>query len=120
MRIYDPRRGARRVTVHGLCGMVVGRALLPASMVDLSWRGLRLELPFDPATATRTFQLEIELPCVDDIMWATGHVTFAHLSAMGGRHANGQPRLWCSAGIALDVAASRDRGLLRDYVESYG
>jgi hypothetical protein len=116
MARFDPRRVTPRVRIDGLCGMLIGDDLRPASMADLSWTGLRLELPFDARTATRTLQLEIEVPEVDEIMWARGHVTHARLSPMGGTHADGQPRLWCSAGIHLEVAAGRDRRLLRDYV----
>ena len=57
-----------------------------------------------------------ELPGVDEIVWARGRVTFAHLSPIGGRHADGQPRLWCRAGIHIEAAAQRERRLLRDYV----
>ncbi len=98
--------------------MVVGDDLRPASMLDLSWGGLRIELVFDPKTATRELQLEIEMPEVDEIMWARGHVTFAHLSPLGGRHADGQPRFLCRAGVQLDATASRHRRLLRDWCET--
>lgn len=119
MRFPEPRRLAPRVTLDGLCAIVIGHDLRPATMSDLSWLGLRVELPFDARSARRTLQLEIELPEVDELMWASGHVTYARLSPMGGLHANGQPRLWCSAGVRLEVAASRERRLLREYVESY-
>lgn len=112
----DPRRLAPRIPVDGLCGVVANQDLRHAAMVELSAIGLRIELPFDRAAASRTLQLEIELPGVDEIIWARGLVTHAHLSPMGGRHADGQPRLWCRAGIHLDAAAWRDRRLLRDYV----
>lgn len=85
-------------------------------MADLSWLGLRLELPFDHTTASRVVQLEIELPGVDEIVWARGHVTFARLTPMGGFHPDGQPRLWCSAGVQIDVAAPSERRLVRDLV----
>jgi len=116
MRFNDPRRLGPRITLDGLCGVVTYKDLVPAAMVDLSSMGLRVERPFDPASASRTVQLEIELPGVDEIVWARGHVTFAHLSPMGGRHADGQPRLWCRAGIQIDAAAGRDLRLLREYV----
>lgn len=61
-------------------------------------------------------QLEIEVPGLDEIVWAKGHVTFAHLRPMGGVHADGQPRLWCSAGVQIDVAAPRERRLVRELV----
>lgn len=110
MRFYP------RVAAQGLCGVITDRELRHAAMVDLSTMGIRLERPFDPAKATRTVQLEIELPEVDEIMWATGHVTHAHLRPMGGVHIDGQPRLWCSAGIQIDAAAMRDLRMLREYV----
>lgn len=116
MRFNDPRRLGPRITLDGLCGVVTHKDLRPAAMVDLSSMGLRLERPFDPAAASRTVQLEIELPGVDEIVWARGHVTFAHLSPMGGTHADGQPRLWCRAGIQIDAAAGRDLRMLREYV----
>jgi hypothetical protein len=116
MRFNDPRRLGPRITLDGLCGVVTHKDLVPAAMVDLSSMGLRLERPFDPAAASPVVQLEIELPGVDEIVWARGHVTFAHLSPMGGRHADGQPRLWCRAGIQIDAAAGRDLRMLREYV----
>lgn len=116
MRFNEPRRLAPRVAVDGLCGVVTGHELAPAAMVELSPLGVRLERPFDPASASRVVQLELELPDVDEIVWATGHVTFAHLSPMGGTRADGQPRLWCRAGIQIDAAAGRDLRMLREYV----
>jgi hypothetical protein len=118
MSFLEPRRHAPRISVDGLCGVVEGRGrpLRHAAMVDLSWLGLRLELPFDHRTASRTVQLELELPALDEIIWARGVVTFAQLTPMGGHHADGQPRLWCRAGMLLDRVASRERDLLRDVV----
>ena len=85
-------------------------------MVELSAIGLRIELPFDANAASRTVQLELELPGTDEIMWVRGQVTSARLSPMGGCHPDGQPRLWCRAGIHIDAAAWRDRRVLGDYV----
>jgi len=105
-----------RIPVEGLCGVVTHRELRHAAVLDLSSLGMRLERPFDPANATRTVQLELEIPEIDEIVWATGHVTHAHLRPMGGTHDNGQPRLWCSAGIEIDAAAGRELRILREYV----
>lgn len=114
--VHDFRRAAPRIATEGICGVLAGRALVPASMIDLSWLGLRLELPFDHTTAARDVHLEIELPGLDEIVWAKGHVTFARLTPMGGFHADGQPRLWCSAGVKIDVAAPSERRLVRELV----
>ena len=116
MRFNDPRRMSPRIAVDALCGVAGQHDLHPAAMVDLSSMGLRIERCFDRATARRKVQLEIELPEVDEIVWASGHVTFAHLSPMGGRHPDGQPRLWCRAGIRIDAGARADLRTLRDYV----
>ena len=77
--------------------------------------GLRLERPFDPKTTRRVVQLEIELPGVDEIVWASAAVTHAQLTPMGGRTADGQPRFWCRAGLRIADVAGRERRLLRDY-----
>jgi hypothetical protein len=61
-------------------------------------------------------QLEIELPGTDEVVWARGDVTFAFLSPMGGTHPDGQPRLWCRAGLRIAGVAQGERRLLRDYV----
>jgi hypothetical protein len=116
MRFSDPRRLAPRVSLDGLCGVVTAGDLRHAAMIDLSSLGIRLERPFDPRTASRTLQLEIELPDVDEDVWACGHVTYAKLTPMGGHHPDGQPRLWCRAGLQIDGMAGRDRRMLRDYV----
>jgi hypothetical protein len=116
MTSVELRRMAPRVPLEGLCGVVGQRELRHASMLDLSALGLRIERPFDPASAARFVQLEIELPGTGELVWARGEVAFAHLSPMGGRHPDGQPRLWCRAGIRLVQIARSERLLLRDYV----
>ncbi len=112
----EPRRLAPRITLDGFCGVVARQELRHATMLDLSASGLRLERPFDARTASPVVQLEIELPGADEIVSARARVARAHLSPMGGRHPDGQPRLWCRAGLVIDDVAVRDRRLLREYV----
>lgn len=116
MNLADTRRLAPRIAVDGLCGVVADDELRPAAMRDLSAIGLRLERPFDPKTARPVVQLEIELPGIDEIVWARGVVSFALLTPMPGRTASGQPRFWCRAGLRLAGVCQRERRLLRDYV----
>lgn len=85
-------------------------------MSNLSTLGLRLEKPFDPATAKPIVQLEIELPGLDEVVWASAVVTCAYLTPMQGRRADGQPRFWCRAGLRIADASQRERRMLRDYV----
>ena len=111
------RRMLPRLATYGMCGVVGrGEQLAHAYMLNLSGGGLRLERPFDPATASPVVQLEIELPDADEILWARAKVMSAHLTPMGGVHANGQPRLWCNAGLELDGMSRAEERLLMDYI----
>jgi hypothetical protein len=116
VNLLDTRRRAPRVSVDGLCGVVADDDLHHASMSNLSQLGLRLERVFDPRRARPIVQLEIELPGIDEIVWATAAVTHAHLTPMKGRTVDGQPRFWCRAGLRIADASQRERKLLRDYV----
>lgn len=115
MNLLDLRRRAPRISVDGLCGVVANDDLHHASMSDLSTLGLRLERPFDPEAARPVVQLEIELPGIDEVVWASAVVTRAVLTPMG-KTVDGQPRFWCRAGLRLSDVCSRERVLLRDYV----
>ena len=61
-------------------------------------------------------QLEIELPGLDEVVWASARVTHASLTPMGGRRSDGEPRFWCRAGLRIIDVAARERRMLRDYV----
>ncbi len=114
----DPRRHAPRVPLDGLCGVVSRDEVRYATVRDLSEIGLAIERPFDPATARRAVQLELDLPGLDEVLWAGAVVTSAHLSPMGGRTPDGQPRFWCRAGLRITDIARFERRLLRDYVHT--
>lgn len=106
------------MSIDGLCGVVTGDELRPATLRDLSAFGLRVERAFDPRTARRVVQLEIELPGIDEVIWARGEVTRALLVPLAGRTAEGEPRFWCHAGMRIAGIARREWRLLRDYVRS--
>lgn len=116
MNLLDARRRAPRIIVDGLCTVVANDHVRPASMSDLSTLGLRVERPFDPKAAKPVVQLEIELPGLDEVMWASAVVTHAQLTPMPGHTADGQPRFWCRAGLRIADTSQRERRLLRDYV----
>ena len=61
-------------------------------------------------------QLEIDLPGIDEVVWASGVVTFAVLSPLPGRTPDGQPHFWCRAGLRLEGICRREQRMLRDYV----
>ncbi|MEO8553991.1 MAG: hypothetical protein ABI678_28650, partial [Kofleriaceae bacterium] len=60
--------------------------------------------------------LEIDLPGLDEVVWASAIVTRAFLMPMPGRTLDGQPRFWCRAGLVLGETSRRERRMLRDYV----
>lgn len=115
MRLFETRRLAPRIEVDGLCGVVTDGELTHATMVDLSAIGLCIELPHD-LRATGLLQLEIELPGVDEIVWASGQLQFAQVSPILGVYTNGKPRRWCRAGVQIERVARRDRSMIREYV----
>lgn len=116
MNLLDARRRAPRISVDGFCGVASDDDLSHASMSNLSALGLRLERPFDPAKARPIVQLEIELPGLDEVVWASAVVTHAYLTPMPGRRPDGQPRFWCKAGLRIAEASQRERRLLKDYI----
>src|SRR5690349_4948851 len=116
MQLVDPRRRDPRIVVDGFCGVVADHDVRHAALREISEHGLRLEKVFDPANARRTLQLEIELPGVDEVVWASASVTFAHLSPLGGVRPDGQPRFWCRAGLRIDSISRPEQRMLRDYV----
>ena len=116
MHHLEPRRRSPRILVDGFCGVASNDELLPATLRDLSLGGLRLERAFDPKAARRRVQLEIDLPGIDEVVWASGVVTFAVLTPMPGRTPDGQPRFWCRAGLRLENMCRREQRMLHDYV----
>jgi hypothetical protein len=118
VNLSELRRQAPRIPTEGICGVVGNDGLRHGTMVDLSATGLRVERKFDGRTATTVVQLEIELPGVDEILWAHGVVTFAQLSSMPGYTDEGQPNFWFRTGIRFVSMCQRERRMLRDYVVS--
>lgn len=117
MNLLDVRRRAPRISVEGFCGVVSDKDdLHHATMSNLSTLGLRLERPFDPETARPIVQLEIDLPGLDEVVWASAIVTRAVLTPMPGRRADGKPRFWCRAGLRIGDTSRRERRMLQDYV----
>ena len=79
-----------------------------ALVSDVSPTGLRLHRPFGGHQST-TVQLELDVPGIDELIWAKGVVCFDTV----WRGAEGQ--LLQTSGIELAGAAGRHLRLLRDY-----
>lgn len=120
------RRVSPRIDVEAVCWEVVDDKETSALVVDLSTQGARLERPFVPRGRSesvpvhlrggrieREVPLQLEVPGIDEVMWAMGDVVFDKLVASPNAGPFGLIR---RTGYRIVIAASRDLRLLRDYV----
>ncbi len=112
---HDPRRSSPRIDVEALCWEVVGDREVSSLVVDMSSEGARVERPFVGGRIEREVPLQIEVPGIDEVMWAKGDVVFDHLVPAPARRA-GPFGLLRRTGYRIVIAAARDLRLLRDYV----
>jgi hypothetical protein len=77
----DLRRVSPRIDVEALCWEVVDDKETSALIVDLSTQGARLERPFLGGRIEREVPLQLEVPGIDEVMWAKGDVVFDKLVA---------------------------------------
>ncbi len=113
--MYDLRRSSPRVGVEALCWEVVGEREVSSLVVDLSSDGARVERPFLGGRIQREVPLQIEVPGIDEVMWARGDVVFDHLVPTSAP-AGGPFGLLRRTGYRIAIAAARDLRMLRDYV----
>lgn len=106
------RRISPRIDVEAMCWELVGERETSAIVVDLSSDGARLERPYVGGRIQREVPLQIEVPGLDEVMWARGDVVFDQLVTSHG----GPFGLVRRTGYRIAIAAARDLRLLRDYV----
>lgn len=112
----DARRIDPRVDVETFCSELLPREERPALVVDLSPVGARIARPYVGGPTPREIDLELEVPEVDEVIWAKAEVCFDVVSqAPAGTHA-GPFGLLRTTGLRLVRAAARDLRLLRDCV----
>lgn len=107
----DARRLAPRIDVEAICTELLPHEERPTLALDLSHSGVRIERPFTGGPTPRDLQLELELPEIDEILWARGEVCFDQV-----RRGNSPGTLMRTTGIRLAAAAARDLRLLRDFI----
>lgn len=111
----DLRRHSPRIDVDALCWELVDEHETSGLVVDLSVDGARLERPYAGGRLCREVPLQLEIPGLDEVMWARGDVVFDQVvptkSPRGGVFG-----LVRRTGYHLAIAAARDLRLLRDYV----
>ena len=110
----DLRRVSPRIDVEALCWEIVGERESSALIVDLSTEGARVERPYVGGRIETEVPLQLEVPGIDEVMWARADVVFDRLVPA---KANGGPfGLLRRTGYRIAIAAARDLRLLRDYV----
>ena len=112
---HDPRRSSPRIGLEALCWELVADREVSSLIVDLSTDGARLERPFTGGRIEREVPLQIEIPGIDEVMWAKGDVVFDTLVPMKDKGPFGLMR---RTGFHISLAAARDLRLVRDYVYS--
>lgn len=108
-------RLAPRVDVETFCSEIIGGREQAGVVIDLSPEGVRIERPYLGGPTPTELLLELEVPDVDEVMWARGEVCFDQVrQAPPGR--GGPLGLLRTTGVRLVRAATRDLRLLRDCV----
>jgi hypothetical protein len=112
-------RASPRIDVQAMCWEMQGGHQLTGLALDLSEGGLRIERPYTGGTTQREVQLEIEVPGVDEVMWARGDVCFDFLVPTKSP-AGGPLGLVRRTGYRIAAAARRDMKMLQEFVvETY-
>ena len=110
----DPRRISPRIDVEALCWEIIGEKETSALAVDLSTEGLRIERPYLGGRIEREMPLQLEVPGIDEVMWAKADVVFDKVVQA---NVNGGPfGLIRRTGFRIALAASRDLRMIRDFV----
>jgi hypothetical protein len=113
----DVRRSVPRIGIEAFCSEILDGRERHAVVLDLSPTGLRMARPFVGGRMPREVQLELELPGVDEIIWAKGHVCYDRIRpATAGSSAMALGRVVRTSGVRLVAAAARDMRLLREFV----
>jgi hypothetical protein len=108
--MYDLRRESPRIGVEAMCWELVDRNEVSGLAVDLSSMGLRIERPYVGGPTRVQVPLQIEVPGIDEVMWARGDAVFDTVVA------GGPTGLLRRTGYHLKLAASRDMRLLSEFV----
>src|SRR5690349_14630235 len=103
------RRTSPRLGVEAFCTEIVEGHERHSLVADVSEAGIRLARPYTGGRTPAVVQLEIELPGLDEVIWAMGQVCFDQIRRELGRTVR-------TTGIRFAAAASRDLRLVRDYV----
>jgi hypothetical protein len=110
----DPRRVSPRIDVEALCWEIIGEKETSALAVDLSTEGLRIERPYLGGRIEREMPLQLEVPGIDEVMWAKAEVVFDKV--VPSKLNAGPFGLIRRTGFHIALAAARDLRMIRDFV----
>lgn len=105
----DPRRHDPRVETRTLCSELFADHMRHGFVVEVSENGVRVERPWFGGPLAERVQLELEVPEVDEIIWAAAEPCYDVIS----RQPSGLVR---TSGFRLVGAAGRSIRMLRDLV----
>jgi hypothetical protein len=111
----DFRREGPRIDVEALCWELVDDHETSGLTVDLSSLGLCLERPYTGGPTRREVPLQLEVPGIDEVMWAKGDACFDVLVASAAP-AGGALGLIRRTGYRIALAAARDLRMLKEFV----
>jgi hypothetical protein len=116
----DHRRQNPRIRTAALCWELVGDTAAAGGersgfAVDLSPEGLCLERPYVGGATRRSVPLQLEVPGIDEVMWARADTCFDILVPRPGP-AGGSLGLLRRTGYRIVAAATRDLRLLKELV----
>jgi hypothetical protein len=111
----DHRREGPRIDIEALCWELVDDHETSGLTVDLSSLGLCVERPYTGGPTRREVPLQLEVPGIDEVMWAKGDACFDVLVA-SDTPAGGALGLIRRTGYRIALAAGRDLRMLKEFV----
>ena len=108
--MHTLRRLGPRIGIEAMCWELVDRAEISGIAVDLSSMGVRIERPYVGGKTRREVPLQLEVPGIDEVMWARGDAVYDVVVP------GGPTGLVRRTGYHLTLAASRDLRLLKEFV----
>ena len=109
------RREGPRIGVEAMCWELVDGREASGLAIDLSASGLCIERPYCGGQTRREVPLQLEIPGIDEIMWARGEACFDVVVPVP-RGRGGPLGLLRRTGYRIVLAAQRDRRMLKEFV----
>lgn len=116
MQSNHRRRRSPRVVVDSLCSEHQEETERHSVVIEMSPDGLRIQRPVVGMPRSRVLQLELEIPEVDEIVWASGEICFDEVHRVSSPTGLGLSGLVRTSGVRVVAASNRHRRLLREYV----